>query len=422
MSPITIPAGQPLHAAAAALGGFSVLSYNILLPNHGDAGWWVFKYYDDAVPMAQRAWEHRQALLREQLLGAMADIVCLQETVADSFEQDLAFLTEAGYAARIHRKYHLRCATFWQEQRWSHVHERHTDKVLTVLLEDRLAGEHLAVVNCHLNAAPDPRRRFRQLFDALDRLRKDLSARSLDPQAVAVVVCGDFNADLRGTATHHLLGGNSVGPAFREARYPESEVSSKARSQPFGPFQELSLAAHGTPRETLFGGRLSSIFPGWEVTEALVQAVDAVFDRFSAEGRMDVGAIDAWIETINGQPGRGSEHRKALQILEESGEDSLSRAQFQQLYRSELGDGKIWSVQHDLQVCGVVEDDTRALYAAALDRMYAAEARLEIAGVWEPLSAERRAQLLAEGQGLPSAWHPSDHLPLGGVFRYTPTG
>ena len=88
---------QPLCELAAS-GGFSVISYNVLLPNSGD-GWWVFKYYDASTPDAQRAWAHRQGLLKAQLLAQMADIVCIQEARGESFADDFRFMAEAGYGS-----------------------------------------------------------------------------------------------------------------------------------------------------------------------------------------------------------------------------------------------------------------------------------------------------------------------------------
>lgn len=418
MPPSTVPASTPLHEAARALGGLSLITYNVLLPNSGTGGWWVFKYYDASVPDEARTWAHRQALLRSQLLGARADIVCLQETCADTFAGDLGFLTEAGYGARIHRKYNLRPATFFRTDRLSFVAEHHTDKALTLLLRPHAAPQTLvAVVNVHLAAAPDPRRRFRQVFDALDRLRKDLVKRKVSPERAAVIVCGDFNASPEGTGTDALLRGQTIGPGFREPRYPDAQLSSKPRKHAFTPFSDLYRDALGEAPVTLLGGRLSAYTPTADgLPPALLAAIDAMFDRFAEGGEvMDWPAVEAWVKTINRDAGRGSELRKAQAIVAERAEKHLSRDEFQALYRSELSEGKYWSVQHDLQTCGVVTDTERGLYAASLDRIYHTGALTPLA-LWSPLTEAQQRELAEQRLGLPNAWHPSDHLPLGCVL------
>jgi mRNA deadenylase 3'-5' endonuclease subunit Ccr4 len=58
---------------------FSVLSYNILLPNSVD-GWWTYKNYSPVTPMAARSWEARKRLLEQRIRTADADVVvCFQE-------------------------------------------------------------------------------------------------------------------------------------------------------------------------------------------------------------------------------------------------------------------------------------------------------------------------------------------------------
>ena len=58
--------------------GFSLSTYNVLLPNSVD-GWWIYKYYQKHVPMEQRMWPCRSELLKTNILsGGGADIVCVQ--------------------------------------------------------------------------------------------------------------------------------------------------------------------------------------------------------------------------------------------------------------------------------------------------------------------------------------------------------
>ncbi|MCB9766006.1 MAG: endonuclease/exonuclease/phosphatase family protein [Alphaproteobacteria bacterium] len=419
MSLRIVPAGASLSDIAASCDGVSLLSYNVLLPNSGD-GWWVFKYYDGETPDAARSWSHRRALLARQILGTGADVVCLQEARAESFDADFAFLTEAGYAAEIHRKSMLRPATFWRTGAWEGVYTRHTDKVLGVILRARGKPERvLGVLNVHLTAGPDPQRRFRQVFDALDQLRKDLKRHGVAPEDAAVVVCGDFNAGPAGSATQHLLAGGTVDADFREPGWPDLSLSSKARQHAFSPFAEVYQQALGQPPVTLIGSQVAGLMAEGQPTERLIAAIEAMFERFAgADGGMDAAAIDAWIQRINRAPQRGSEHRKAAAVLAEAGRSVLSREDFVGVYRSELSEGKIWSVQHDLQSCGLLPEGARVPYTASLDRLYHTIGTLEAVAVWDPLTEARRQELAATGLGLPNVWHPSDHVPLGAVVRW----
>ena len=46
---------------------FSVMSYNILLPNSDD-GWWTYKNYLPITPFELRTWEYRKSLLKSTIL------------------------------------------------------------------------------------------------------------------------------------------------------------------------------------------------------------------------------------------------------------------------------------------------------------------------------------------------------------------
>ncbi|MCB9760989.1 MAG: endonuclease/exonuclease/phosphatase family protein [Alphaproteobacteria bacterium] len=413
--PRLVPAETRLSALAAEHGGFSLITYNVLVPN-GPDGWWVAKWYDAGTPEAARTWPHRQALLAAKLSGADADVVCLQETRAASLAEDFGFLMDAGYEAAIHRKYHLRPATLWRASAWGCVHTRHTDRVLGVVLRARGQPDRvLGVLNVHLTAGPDPRRRFRQVFDALEALGKDLQRLGVAPERAAVVVCGDFNAAPEGSATQHLLAGGTVDAAFREPRWPERALSSRPRRHGFSPFAEVYLQALGGAPATHIGSLAAALLEeGPRIT-----AIEAMFDVFAdGAGRMDRDAVAAWITRINRALGRGSEHRKAAAVMENTGRPWLSRADFVALYRSELADGKVRSLQHDLQVCGVLPEGERVLSAASLDRIGYTVGPLEAVAAWDPLTEAQRREMTTARVGLPNRWHPSDHLPLGAVWRW----
>ena len=82
---------------------FSLLSWNVLLPN-GEDNWWCEKMYQPHVPHDCRQWSHRQRLIRDRLLLADADIVCVQEAAGDTFASDFEFLhADAAVAEDVER-------------------------------------------------------------------------------------------------------------------------------------------------------------------------------------------------------------------------------------------------------------------------------------------------------------------------------
>jgi len=109
-----LPAGSTLTLPCAR--SFSVLSWNVLLPNSRD-GWWLYKYYPPSVTAEDTRWETRRALLQQTICASEADVVCLQECSALSFASDFKFLFDAGYEGAIHGKGRMRPATFWRSDR-----------------------------------------------------------------------------------------------------------------------------------------------------------------------------------------------------------------------------------------------------------------------------------------------------------------
>jgi len=99
-------------AAAADLypDSFSIMSYNVLIPNSVD-GWWIYKMYGSDTPLEDTKWEARAKLLHTQLLEAGTDILCLQEMAGESIDQDWEFLKEAGYDCAVYRKDRMRCVS-----------------------------------------------------------------------------------------------------------------------------------------------------------------------------------------------------------------------------------------------------------------------------------------------------------------------
>ena len=492
-----------------------------MLPNSVD-GWWLYKYYGPGVPDAATAWEARQALMKERLLAADPDVICLQETSDKSFASDFAFLRDAGYDCAIMSKGRMRPATFWKRKRLelccadgslpepvapppdvsspatplladiplpSFIESSFTckvtyeawvkktrdtaakaaaqaaeatdnagkapaasaeeialsqmtavttdavrggavvlngDRILTTMLRHVQAPDDTAaaprppppppvfVLNCHLSAGSEARRRLRQVTDALDAIRKLLSKLtpvsggggggsgggskggkakggggatktapgSLAPP-VAVVVCGDFNSQGR-SGVRELLMAGEVLPAFRESGDPtedvqgfsgeisREEVTSKAKKQPFGPFADASDEAYkpdGSPPRppTIVAAELMGVMVDRSVGDgkpsaALRAKLDAMFDALSTDGAtLSVDEEAKWLMLINKATTRGSEMRKAKELRERragsveggggGGADArLHREDFYDVYADELAQGKYWGVEHDIRV------------------------------------------------------------------------
>ncbi|CAN0358048.1 unnamed protein product, partial [Scytosiphon promiscuus] len=117
--------------------GITVLSFNVLLPN-GNDGWWMYKVRLPAledesqphVPEHHRVWSYRKSLIREYLLNKDADVVCVQEASAETFEEDFDFMKTAGYDCVLHSKFRFRSATFFKTTRLELACEKHKDRVL----------------------------------------------------------------------------------------------------------------------------------------------------------------------------------------------------------------------------------------------------------------------------------------------------
>eukprot|EP00755_Sulcionema_specki_P009871 Sspe_Gene.6548::Locus_2206_Transcript_1_2_Confidence_0.667_Length_1795::g.6548::m.6548 len=221
----------PAHAPLPK-GDFTVLTYNVLLPNSQD-GWWVRKAYRPDVPEEHRVWSHRQELLKEQILRAEADVVCVQEASPKSFKEDFAFMEEAGYACVLHDKTRFACATFYAKERLVLVKKvlGRERVIITEFQTDE--GRTFCVVNVHLTAGNgNGGRRLRQVAEALDLLKKQTKGREV-PETV---VCGDFNS-AGDTAVRQLLLHGDVKGGFTE---PGGEVvTNKGKKQSVGRFRDV---------------------------------------------------------------------------------------------------------------------------------------------------------------------------------------
>ena len=162
--PTVFPAREPLPSFISNHDEcFSLLSWNILLPNSQD-NWWCHKQFSSNVDMEKRQWPHRHKLIKERILQSAADIVCIQEADGDTFEADFAFMKDAGYDHVLHKKFRFRCATFFKQDKLALENDSHKDRALITALRRTTPGEEqldniLHIVNCHLSGGAAPERR-----------------------------------------------------------------------------------------------------------------------------------------------------------------------------------------------------------------------------------------------------------------------
>ncbi|CAM9882819.1 unnamed protein product [Discosporangium mesarthrocarpum] len=94
----------------------------------------------------------------------------------------------------------------------------------------------------------------------------------------------------------------------------------------------------------------------------------------------------------------------------------LALSDFLSIYEAELQEGKFWGVAHDLGTFGVEAGVWLGPYEARFDQILYTKGLLRAVGVRETLPGDKR-ELVYGGDCLPNSWHPSDHLPVGGVFQ-----
>lgn len=516
---------------------FSILSYNILLPNSMD-GWWCYKMYSPrhAIDAEQTSWQYRSSLLQKEIETYNCDIVCFQEVCVGSFEADFAFMAELGYTHNeLYKKGRFRPATFWKNDKVKlQGSVLHRDRCLvtcfsvpspqpniiptTATSTDNISSEPCAekdkyvwVANCHLQAGNTADRRFRQAFDCLEAIRKDqnrvtkihqdlqqkqkqgfnkakvknnnndkasqFNSEVTTPQFAAILV-GDMNLDghierlqkgLLISAVEKLLVEGEVPAGFIE---DGAVMTQKVKTQSVGAFTDVYAHAYTTtgstsslqPPPTMVVESLYGVLTSSEMIREAIEGVDSVglwdnhvlsalgldlvnkvFDSFANTAVTDglvMGKEDVmkWLLKVNKFIGRGSEYRAALAsmlsvslthqlsealiiskvTIKSSQSESLdpvaalpsdgfiSRSSFIDIYNAEIAQGKVWGVSHDLAACGFPLPVSESVFSARYDRMYMCG--LEVCGVQDTGGGTSKC--------LPNEEHPSDHLPIWGVFEF----
>ena len=357
----------------------SILSYNILIPNH-PRSWWVCKYYHPHTPMLQRQWPARQALLLQQLIHANSDLICLQEVNHQHFESDFEALHQQGYQSLLHQKgQFMRCATFWKQEKFTLLQAVHSYRCLITLFHINTdsprsdqrkisAQELLLVINVHLSGGPKPDARIQQVHHALKKAQKIFAHYQIEPQHSQIILCGDYNTALHKHSLSHLLFHGEITPQDRDLKYPHTPLTKKGKTQPFrdwtdayqqaypGHLQALAPsvlardflfyfchipsplpsgyseidATHNTSEERLYmyimQARTRVKQEGIEILlpwfrPQFLHALHHMFMCFAkvdtqGQAYMGVSEIEKWIEKIQHRPKIGSEYENMLAYLQ----------------------------------------------------------------------------------------------------------
>ena len=410
--------------------------------------------------------------MRKTIEAVNPTVLCVQEASERSIEADVDDFDFMGseYGRKIIKNGRMRCITFYKveevevierEEGDSNADFFSKDRTLVVPFLRKKCGCVFWVVNCHLTAGPNGDRRLRQVSDALEHIRKQ--AKILQVTVDNIVVCGDFNSDdgefpaVEVSAITDLLKKGATGKNFTELG---EIVTKKGKKQGFGQFYDAYEEAFNDtmPPPTLI---LPSLIPRFiadggncggdeaaivslrkdsvQMTQGLRNAVDTLFEHYAGgaeKGEMTRESVEKWLVDINGEVGRGSEYRSAMEFmkknLSEGLGDVLSKEDMQQVYLRELEGSKFWGVAYDLRkvlgeskvLRGVLpdyyiesrrpnSDETGAqqfsanFFTARFDKILFCGLRL--VAVMETVGGG--------GDCLPNGIEPSDHLPVAGWFN-----
>ena len=150
--------------------------------------------------------------LQDTILSDLkTDIIALQEICGDTqhqVEEDFDFMLEKCPDMSMQYKYvrhqktwgHMTSGTFWKDEKFELLVASHKHRTLLTILRQRQTGRVISIINVHLSAGPNPDQRLRQIHEALDQTKKELTKlsssnrRSFDPAMAPVILCGDFNS------------------------------------------------------------------------------------------------------------------------------------------------------------------------------------------------------------------------------------
>jgi mRNA deadenylase 3'-5' endonuclease subunit Ccr4 len=257
---------------------FSILSYNILLPNSID-GWWTFKNYcpittsnknnDASRATTTTSWQARKILLKNKIFSENPQIICMQEASDVSYLTDFDFLindNKWGFVIHDKGKNRMHPITFYRNDCFKIINGKSFLKDQTIITPFQTVSSDneskiFWVINCHLKSgtyAAD--RRLRQIHEAMETIRKksqtlfcnkgekknkknemqNPSTTTLLPPRV--IIAGDFNSTSNinvGTGRYLLYG--IVEKGFKE--YGKS-ITSKDKVNYCGVFHDAYALAY----------------------------------------------------------------------------------------------------------------------------------------------------------------------------------
>ncbi|KAH3679503.1 hypothetical protein WICMUC_000924 [Wickerhamomyces mucosus] len=222
---------------------FTVYSHNILCHHYATKK--LFNY----TPSWALSWEYRRDILKNQILGSKADVICLQEVETQSFEDFWTpLMHDHGYRGLFHAKYRARrmnekeakkvdgCAIFYKVDTFT-LYENHvldytqivlnsskykkTDDVfnrlqsrdnggLITILTHKKTGENVLIANTHLHW--DPALNDVKTVQAgvlLEKIEEISQSLNKDIKSIPLLICGDFNSKLD-SAVYELLSNGFV--------------------------------------------------------------------------------------------------------------------------------------------------------------------------------------------------------------------
>lgn len=384
------------------------------------------------------SWDYRRDLLKDRVGLVNADVVCLQEVSPESFKDDFAFMKELGYdGVELFKKGRFRPATFWKTDRCTlALPAAHKDRTLLTAFKLLDEGQPWFVLNCHLQAAKQGKRRVRQIQEgtkAIITMANKLKVKEANVNAQAIV-CGDFNGQLECGAVNFVEQG-FVDETFIEDGEPVS--SNRKELAMKTPLTDVMNSLHREAPPTMIVAELISqlcadkdaAFESPSLADAVVERLTKIYDKRATlenEGgkQMQLQDVEKWLVEINGRLKRGDEYREAAKQMgwkapvgsEDLKHDALKKLVtlpeegvlpldgFIAVYQKELERGKFWGIHHDLSILGEPLEDL-GLFSARFDRMYCSE------------SVQPHAVMdFTSDKACPNNEEPSDHLPIAACF------
>jgi hypothetical protein len=259
------------------------------------------------------------------------------------------------------------------------------------------------------------------------------------PESLPVVVCGDFNGGPECGAVR-LLEDGYLDADFSEDGEPV--VSSRKELRLEKPLVDVMATVDRLPPATLVVSELISTmveptsegataYENPKLSQGMLERLQRIYERLATDDAssggkvMGLSDVERWLETINGQVGRGSEFREAAkqmgwkdtakgdasdnfeaikQRIKLPPDGTLSLEGFVNVYEAELRQGKFWGIAYDMAVLGEALPDV-GLFQSRYDRMYCSQVA-QVDAVMD----------FSCSIPCPNAKEPSDHLPIAASF------